>query len=256
MLYTFLNNIAYTAFITGNWDESLAVTEEGLAGDVQGTHRIWLLGNEVTVRASRGEDVSAALEAMRSEPKDGDDADQMIGILDSEANAYLARGMFREAGEASRKIAAIQAAQGPGSLYQAARSALWARDVEQARADLAGIDATGVQGPIIETRRRTIAAGIAALEGRTADAQALYRDAFRGWKESGMGWEEALTGLDTVFLLGADADPAVVEATRSSLERLGAKPYIAMLDAALASSGHAARPVPSRRTESISVESV
>jgi len=255
VLFTFLNNIAYTGFVTGNWDESLAVTEEGLAGDVQGTHKIWLLGNEVTVRSSRGEDVSAALEAMRSEPGDADDSDQRIGILDSEANAFLARGMFSEAGVASRKIAAMQFAQAPGSLYQAARSALWARDVEQARADLAGIDATGVQGPITDTRRKTIAAGIAALEGREADAQALYREAFRGWKDAGMGWDEALTGLDTVFLLGADADPAVVEATRSTLERLGAQPYLDMLDAALAETSRTARPVPSRRTESIGVES-
>ena len=138
LLHTFMNNIAYTGFTTGNWDEALAVTEEGLAGDVEGTHKIWLMGNEVNIRASRGEDVSAALEAMRSEPTDGADSDQEIGILDSDANTYLALGMFREAGEASRKIAAMQAAQAPGSLYQAARSALWAHDVEQARADLAG----------------------------------------------------------------------------------------------------------------------
>jgi len=256
LLYTFLNNIAYTGFTTGDWEEAMAVTTEALSGEVEGTHRSWLLGNELAIRASRGEDVSVGLEQMNAEAAVTTDADFRVALLDAQANGFLATGRLREAGEAWRQIVEMQSAQAPSTLYQSARTALWARDVDLARADLAALDATGVHGPIVETRRKTVAAGIAALEGRRSEAQALYREAFRGWKESGLGWDEALTGLDMALLLGEDADPAVVESTHATLERLGARPFIAVLDTAVTDSARATGSVASRRTEPMSVESV
>jgi class 3 adenylate cyclase/predicted ATPase len=233
-MYTFLNNIVYTGFTTGGWDEAMAVSGDALSGDVEGTHRAWLIGNEVSIRSSRGEDVSAELASMRELGKDADDIDVSIAILDAEGNAWLAQGKLREAAEAWRKIASIQAAQAPGSFYQAARAALWAGELDTARADLAALDATGVQGPIVETRRRTIAAGIAALEGKHGDAAGLYREALQGWTDVGMGWDEALTGLDMALLLGPDADSQVVATTRATLEGLGAIPYLERLNDARA----------------------
>ncbi len=232
-LYTFINNIAYTGFTTGDWDEAMAVSGDALSGDVEGTHRAWLIGNEVSIRAGRGEDVEEGLALMRELAARAVDEDMNIAILDAEANTWLAQGLLREAADAWRAIAGIQIAQAPSSLYQAGRADLWAGDLESARADLAGIDATGVQGPIVATRRKTLAAGIAALEGRHVDSAALYREAMRGWKEVGMGWEEALAGVDMALLLGSDADPQVVAATRAILERLEARPYLVRLDSAL-----------------------
>ncbi len=244
-LYTFINNIAYTGFTTGEWDEAMAVSSDALRGDVEGTHRAWLIGNEVSIRASRGENVEADMAMMRELAEGSDDGDIGVAILDAEANAWLAQGRLREAAEAWRKIAAMQSAQAPGSFYQAARAALWASDVETARADLAALDGTGVQGPIVATRRRTLAAGIAALEGRIADATALYREALQGWKDVGMGWDEALTGLDMVLLIGADANAQVASATRAVFERLGARPYIERLDGGFARTTTSSTPMKS-----------
>ena len=90
--------------------------------------------------------------------------------------------------------------------------------------------------------------GIAALEGRPADALPLYREALRAWRDLGLAWDEALCGLDMALLLDP-ADPevrAAAEAAREILVRLEAAPFIARLDAALARSsdraGHSAAP--------------
>ena len=105
-------------------------------------------------------------------------------------------------------------------------------------ADLAALDASGVHGPAVEADRRTIRAGIAALEGRSADALPLYREALRAWRELGLGWDEALCGLDMATLLDpADSEVrTAADAAREIIVRLGAAPFIARLDAALARS--------------------
>jgi hypothetical protein len=81
----------------------------------------------------------------------------------------------------------------------------------------------------------TVQAGVAALEGRRADAMSLYRDSLRAWRDLGLAWDEALCELDMVLLLGLD-DPevrAAGDAARDILTRLEAAPILARLDAAL-----------------------
>jgi hypothetical protein len=116
--------------------------------------------------------------------------------------------------------------------------------VAAVQADLAALDATGFHGGVVEVRRTTIRAGLAALEGRTADALALYREALRGWRDLGLPWDEALTGIDMVTLL-EPSEPEVRSAAESAHEiliRLGAKPFLERLDAAM---GHATSAEPS-----------
>jgi hypothetical protein len=86
--------------------------------------------------------------------------------------------------------------------------------------------------------RRTIRAGLAALEGRPGDALAAFREALAGWRDLGSPWREALTAITMATLL-EPTDPevrAAAEAAREILVRLGAAPFIARLDAALARS--------------------
>jgi hypothetical protein len=81
-------------------------------------------------------------------------------------------------------------------------------------------------------------AGIAALEGRPADALALYRQALRDWRELGCVWDLALCGLDMTLLLDP-SQPEVRAAADSAREipvRLGARPFVERLDEALAKS--------------------
>jgi hypothetical protein len=83
------------------------------------------------------------------------------------------------------------------------------------------------------------------LEGRPADALALYCDALRDWRDLGLVWDEALCGLDMATLFDP-AEPEVRTAAddaREILVRLEAAPFLARLDAAMARSGQAGHPV-------------
>ena len=102
------------------------------------------------------------------------------------------------------------------------------------REDLAAIDATGIHGPIMDARRTTIRAGIAALEGHGPQATALYRDAIHMWRELGQPWDEALTAIDAATVLGtADAEiQRAVERSREFLVSVRATTFVERLDAA------------------------
>lgn len=105
---------------------------------------------------------------------------------------------------------------------------LWLGDAAGAAADLVALDGSGAYGPAVDAGRRTIRAGIAAIEGRSVEALALYREALRLWRDLGLAWDEALCGLDMAILLDP-ADPEVRAAADSAgeiLARLGAKPFI------------------------------
>jgi hypothetical protein len=95
--------------------------------------------------------------------------------------------------------------------------------------------ATGFRGPAVDARRASIQAGLAALGGRSAEALALYRDAVRGFRDSGLPLDEGLTAIEMATLLDPTLPEVrvVVGSARETLLRLGATPLIEQLDAAL-----------------------
>ena len=101
----------------------------------------------------------------------------------------------------------------------------------------------------------SLRAGIAAVEGRTADAIALHRSALAGYREMGCRFDVALTILDMVTLIGPD-EPAVrssIPEGREILESLGARLLIERLDAVSSETargtGQARRPAVEPRVE-------
>jgi len=84
--------------------------------------------------------------------------------------------------------------------------------------------------------RSTVEAGIAMLEGRTPDARRLYADVLTRWQDLGLPTWLALCQLDIIetgALEPAERRRAADEA-RGFFERVGARPFIERLDAALA----------------------
>src|SRR4029077_7849978 len=98
------------------------------------------------------------------------------------------------------------------------------------------IDASPRRGRAVDNDRATIHAGIAALEGRTAEAMAGYRQALGVWRDLGLVWDEALCAIDMATVLDPSEPEvrAAGEAAREILVRLRAVPFIERLDAALA----------------------
>jgi hypothetical protein len=147
----------------------------------------------------------------------------------------FAGGRLRDAREAAHRTGELVAEYLPLLQAIAARAALWTGASDDAADDLAALDASGVHGPAIAADRRTIQAGIAALDGRAAESLGLYREALRAWRDLGLAWDEALCGLDMATVLDP-SEPEVAgaaEVARETFVRLGAKPFIVRLDAAV-----------------------
>ncbi len=161
--------------------------------------------------------------------------------MDTQATLALAQGRLDDARSIWNHVADVIGGYAPAAIYEAARGGVWAGDVNAVRTDLARLDATGFHGPVVEVRRTTLQAAVAALEGRTIEALALYRDALHGWSELGIVWDEVLTAIDMATVLDPSEPEvqAAAMAARETLVRLGALPFIERLDVRLAEAeGH------------------
>ena len=248
-----LDNLAGASLRTGDWDAALVELEAAL--DDEGddpVSRAIPISNVVAFRAARGEptvtdraQVDALLEG-RSDP--------VAGVMRAWCRYWEAfpAGRLDEARALCHGAAAESGQVAGGTARWAARVALWMRDAEGAQADLDTADALGGHGRAMKADRLSIRAGIAALEGRPAEALSLYREALRAWRDLGLAWDEALTGIDMATLLDP-AEPEVrtaAEAAREILARLRAGPFLERLDAAMARTGGAvtaARPAAAGR---------
>jgi hypothetical protein len=120
-------------------------------------------------------------------------------------------------------------------LASAARAALWGDDVATAREIAARLDTHPISQASFTASRIAAWAGIAALEGRRDDAISGFRDALARCRSIGEDFELARTGLDFVLLVGP-AEPsarAAADEARLIFERVGARPYLERLDAAM-----------------------
>jgi class 3 adenylate cyclase/tetratricopeptide (TPR) repeat protein len=241
---TLLSNGAEFAIRTGDWPWALAELEAALAEEPEPSDRVVMLGTVVAIRSMRG-DSADLLAQMQADVGASTDPTLLMTLYSAAAFEAFAEGRLTEAREAWGRVAETSLANLPDAMGGRARAALWLSDLAEARADLAALDDSGVHGPALETGRSTIRAGIAALEGRSADALAFYRDALREWRDLGLVWDEALCGLDMAILLDP-ADPevqAAADAAREILVGLEAAPFLARLDDAMARSGGAGSPV-------------
>ncbi|HYI23204.1 MAG TPA: adenylate/guanylate cyclase domain-containing protein [Candidatus Limnocylindrales bacterium] len=243
-------NFGYTAFLAGAWDAGLAEMDKFLVEDLADRDRLIMLNNASIIRVNRGESIDAALAEMHRLGAVMSGKWQLF-VADPEANAAVVRGDYKEA----RKVFYSVVANDPGGveyLYRAARAALWDGDPDGVKGLVHTFEESGAYGPVAEARLATMRAGIAALEVRTKDALALYRDALAGWRQTNSTWDEAMTGLDMALLLDSSEPEvaATVESTREILERLGARPYLERLDAGTADANRpAARPRPPAKAE-------
>ncbi len=234
-----VGNGAVCALRVGDWEWIMAITEEGLQRtEAVPTHSLEFNLDRMLVDAARGQDVNEAL----------DEADRLLESLkttDPQFKSYnhwarawanLGAGNLAQAARWASKAADATVFFNPLAVPIAARAALWQADLAGASAALALLDAKMYRGRAIGLDKTTVRAGIAALEGRAADALTGYREALRGWRQIGCAWDEALAVIDMATLLGpTDPDSlAEIEWARATLVRLGAQPYRDRLEAALA----------------------
>jgi class 3 adenylate cyclase/tetratricopeptide (TPR) repeat protein len=230
---TLIGNAAAAAGRVGEWRWGLEVLDEALAEDLEPSARAELLATSIKFHALFGDPTHELVAEMERLLGGATDPQQIATLGWAKGWVAFSEGRLREARERMRR--GIELLAFPENLPLPARAALWDHDADAVRADLAELDASGVHGPALEADRATIRAGIASLEGQTADALAIYREALRAWRDLGLAWDEALCGLDMATLLDP-SDPEVKAAAgtaRETLSRLGAKPFLERLEAAM-----------------------
>ena len=134
----------------------------------------------------------------------------------------------------------------PYILPRAGHAFVLAGDDAGAEGTLERLRALGTRGRAVDADRAAIAAGIAALRGDASGALTGYRTAIAAWRGLGLPWDEALTALGAVTVLGA-ADPEVagwVDVAHSTFERLRAAPLVERLDEAVAATPTRRAPTP------------
>jgi class 3 adenylate cyclase len=238
VLYAFLmiGNGVSSAIRLGDWAWASDLLDEWIAKDNGAGQFVELFADRAVVRALRGEDPGADIATAEA---------RVAGVADPQYTGYVGWAKaWRELAtgrHAAALVSAIAAADTisyfePIALPLAGRAALWAGDAAGARLVHGRMVEARWAGRALDIDRATLAAGLAALEGRRAEAVSGYREAIRGWRQLGPAFDEAAAVVDLATLL-APTDREMPEAAgaiaaaRETLTRLGAAPFLARLDA-------------------------
>jgi len=230
-----VGNAVSCAIRVGEWAWAAALLDEWLANEITVAFYLELYVDRAVLSSLGGGDPSGDLVIA---------ADLVTAVPDPQFTSYvhwgrawaaLTAGRHAEARAEAEAAARVTGYFVPISLPLAVRAALWDGDAPGAREVLVQLEASVMRGQAIELDLVTLRAGVAALEGRRAEAILGYREALRGWHALGLAFDEATAALDMAMLLApteremAEA-PVVVEAARETLVRLGARPFLARLD--------------------------
>jgi len=128
----------------------------------------------------------------------------------------------------------------------AGHAALWLSDVSRARAAYEALKPLTIRGQWVDASRRSLAAGIAALEGNSHEALTGFTEAARMLRDHYMPLDLALCLMDEVATLGTDepAGRAAAEEAREILQNLGASALLGQLDRLESGSGSGSVPAP------------
>jgi class 3 adenylate cyclase/tetratricopeptide (TPR) repeat protein len=251
----FLTNWAADAVWTGDWDQAETELREALAGDLEREDRFLVVGRLGNLLAFRGERIDDVLDEMERLIGASPDPNYARFLIEVRTTSAFARGEHDEAVAGFRNLARTDTGNARTYLILAARAALLEGDTASAVTDLEALHETGVHGRWTDANRASIRAGIAALEGRQAEALALYQEALRGFEEVGVPLDGALTSLEMASLLDGSRPEvgAVIDAARAFLERVRARSLLERLDRAagrasvVATDGDPRSPAPASR---------
>ncbi len=228
-----INNGSFWSTRLGDWgwvDREATVL---LESDLEPIDRANLLEPVMTLAANRGQPTEQGLAEMDALAEGISDPTSTSGTISARGWAAIARGDLAEARAMFAAVATHDPLNAPLAWATGAHLALWERDREGAQAALAGLEAIGLRTPWLDADRVTIRAGLAALDGRTAEAAEGYRDARGRWRTLGLVWDGARCAIDMATVMDP-ADPEVRAAAADAREvfvRLGAQPYVARVDA-------------------------
>jgi tetratricopeptide (TPR) repeat protein len=234
-----VENGCICALRTGDWDWAAGLLDEWMALASTPNVRAEFLVDRAILRSLRGEDAAADIAEAARFRLEGGSTWSEVGSWERLAGAWaaFAGGRPDEVRRLGEQAVELTSTLAPLVSPLLARSALWAGDAPGAATALAQLAASGYLGPALAADRLVARAGIDALEGRAPAALAGYREALRAYRKLGLAFDEAAAAVDMAVLLRSPERDApdvgtAIAAARETLERLGARPFLARLDAA------------------------
>jgi class 3 adenylate cyclase/tetratricopeptide (TPR) repeat protein len=225
-----LCNAVEAAIRVGEWQWALDGLETMLPELTDAADRGDVVNELASILGLRGQPTA---DLIAERPQHFDDPQARSGFGLTDARVALGEGRLQAAYEAAMAAADMQTEYGYAAVSVAGHAAAWLLDAERAR--VVRTHMAGWYAPALEVDGLTLDAGIAALEGRRDAAVAGYDDALARWRGLGADLDLALCALDMATLLGPDAAgvSSAAEEARAILERIGARPLLLRLEAAL-----------------------
>jgi hypothetical protein len=226
-----VTNAAGVAIRTGDWRWSEGLLDETLTTVDDAGHRARLLGAKMAFGDLRGDDTSRSSAELEQLVSGSENAVQRATHADLLGQQALAQRRLADAHQHYHESALDES--DVEAYLPAALMSILAGNPDEAQRDLAVAEMSpGVFGRAIEAQFDLVRAGILALDGQTADAQALFRRVLRAWRDLRLPWDEAIAGLIMASVLDP-SEPEVAEAADASrriFESLGANPFVAWID--------------------------
>ena len=231
-------NAVVSAIRVGEWALARSMLEEALALETTYSVGAEYYADRAVFEAVTGGDPAPWIEGARERRAEITDPQYESYGHWAEAWGHLAAGRYAEVGSAVETAVRVTNYFRPLAWPIAAHAAIWAGDHRGARAVLEAFDGAALRGAAVELDQATTRAAVAGLEGRTNDALVGFRDAIKGFNSHGLAFDAALATIDLVSVLGEAelATPEVagfVDDARATLTRIGARPFLDRLDAAL-----------------------
>jgi tetratricopeptide (TPR) repeat protein len=227
------------AFLYGeghDWDAHAAVMREALEGATLAHDRLRLRILLALLETPRGERTSELVAELTELVGDSTEPDDLFALYMARGDAALVSGDTDTAYSDAMLAVEVQSQNPEVPLSLAARAAIWSKNLDRARqtaAHRASLPSTGAFSQAELARQE---AAVAALEGRTADAVAGFRDARERLVRLEQMFEAATTVVDAAVLLPGEREvQAWAAEVRPFLEDLRARPFVDKLDEALAS---------------------
>jgi hypothetical protein len=229
--------ILFQAYLSGAvWDERLAEADELIAGGLAPGDEAHLLWPVALMRAARDDGIDACMARLESLVAQLSDPSRAAANHVVRAQIALARGDVETAYAEGMAGQAMGPSVEAPSLWCAGRAALRMGDLDRARDVLGRLDSIVSPDRTDRDFGAMVRAGIAALEGRVADAIAGSRHTIRDLTARGNAYPAAIHGSELGLLVGV-TDPVVrelVEEARRVFVEVRATPSVTLADEVLA----------------------
>jgi tetratricopeptide (TPR) repeat protein len=235
VLTVFGANVAGMAMHQGRFDIAREALDEALSYDVEAPDRFIVVTIAIIQRVIQGEPYQAMLDEASEFAAAWHEQNALVQLNASRGWIGLIEGRYAEGAAASFRSVSIIASGASEDLPVAARASLWAEQPEDAQRALDQLRAIGGHGRMIHAQLTTMAAGIAAAEGRIEEAAASYGEAIRHWRELSSLFDMGLCELDFVKFVGGERPEVVAAAdeARAIFREIGSPALLRRLDETL-----------------------